>query len=233
MQKPTQALKSVKGPGNAFDINPKWAKILLLGIFHGTFIEPPSLHQKKFKYQSWYLTPCCELEVQTPTQKLKSVKGPSNTFDLNSEWARPLPLNFPWDIYWSLGGSINSPWKIPNGKVLVHLGFKSNVLPGPLTDLSACSHCVGFCTSSPQQQSIAVKCHAQGHSLLYIYQRHSWNFRIYRSCTKTSIKDANTTKCNQIWAQNNPYIFTCNYHCLCHSIQYYFQNTKSERNFFL
>jgi hypothetical protein len=27
---------------------------------------------------------------------------------------------------------------------------------------------------------------------------------------KTSIKDSNTTKCNQIWVPNNPYIFTCN-----------------------
>ena len=48
-----------------------------------------------------------------------------------------------------LGGySIYIPWKIPNGKVLAHLGFKSKVLLGPLTDLSAC---VGFCTWSPQQ----------------------------------------------------------------------------------
>jgi len=39
--------------------------------------------------------------------------------------------------------------KLPkDGKVLPHLGFKSKVLPGPLTDLSAL---VGFCTSSPQQ----------------------------------------------------------------------------------
>jgi hypothetical protein len=36
---------------------------------------------------------------------------------------------------------------IKDGKVLAHLRFKSKVLPGPLTDLSAC---VGFCTSSPQ-----------------------------------------------------------------------------------
>jgi len=37
---------------------------------------------------------------------------------------------------------------IKNGKVLTHSGFKSKVLPGPLTDLSAL---VGFWTSSPQQ----------------------------------------------------------------------------------
>jgi hypothetical protein len=35
-----------------------------------------------------------------------------------------------------------------DGKVLVHSGFNSMVLSGPLTDLSAW---VGFCTSSPQQ----------------------------------------------------------------------------------
>jgi hypothetical protein len=37
---------------------------------------------------------------------------------------------------------------IKDGKVLNHLEFKSKVLPGPLTDISAW---VGFCTSSPQQ----------------------------------------------------------------------------------
>ena len=34
-------------------------------------------------------------------------------------------------------GSMNIPWKIPNGKVLAHLGFKSKVFPGPLIDISA------------------------------------------------------------------------------------------------
>ena len=48
------------------------------------------------------------------------------------------------------GGLYKHPIKkyIKDGKVLAHLGFKSKVLPGSLTDLSAC---VGFCTSSPQQ----------------------------------------------------------------------------------
>jgi hypothetical protein len=75
------------------------------------------------------LTLCCGLEEQKPTQALKSVKGPGNTFDLSPKWARTLPF-------------------IKNGKVLDHLRFKSKVFPGSLTDLSAC---VGFCTSSPQQ----------------------------------------------------------------------------------
>jgi hypothetical protein len=47
------------------------------------------------------LTPCCGLEVHKPTQALKSVKDPDNTFDLNLKWARTLPslIYFSWDIY--------------------------------------------------------------------------------------------------------------------------------------
>jgi hypothetical protein len=47
------------------------------------------------------LTPYCGLEVQKPTQALKSVKGPGNTFDLNSKWSRTLPslIYFSSDIY--------------------------------------------------------------------------------------------------------------------------------------
>jgi hypothetical protein len=46
------------------------------------------------------LTPCCGLEVQKPTQALKSVKVPGNTFDLNPKWSRTLPslIYFSWDI---------------------------------------------------------------------------------------------------------------------------------------
>jgi hypothetical protein len=47
------------------------------------------------------LTPCCGLEVQKPTQELKSVKDPGNTFDLNPKWSGTLPslIYFSWDIY--------------------------------------------------------------------------------------------------------------------------------------
>ena len=47
-----------------------------------------------------YLTPYCGLEVQKPTQALKSVKGPGNTFDLNSKWSRTLPslIYLSWGI---------------------------------------------------------------------------------------------------------------------------------------
>jgi len=46
-------------------------------------------------------TPCCELEVQNPTNALKSVKGPGNSFDLNPKWERTLPSfdNFSWDMH--------------------------------------------------------------------------------------------------------------------------------------
>ena len=38
---------------------------------------------------------------------------------------------------WKGRGSINIPWKIHNGIVLAQLGFRSKVLPRPLTDLIA------------------------------------------------------------------------------------------------
>ena len=102
VQKPTQALLSVKGDGNTFDWGPKWARTLpsLRYIFHGIFIETP-LHKRKFKYQSWYLTPCFGLEMQNPIQALQSVKGPVSTFDWNPKLARTLPslIYFSWDIY--------------------------------------------------------------------------------------------------------------------------------------
>jgi hypothetical protein len=62
-------------------------------MFHGIFIETP-LHNVFFKYQiqkSWYLTPCCGLEVQKPTRALKSVKDTDNAFHLSPKWARTLP----------------------------------------------------------------------------------------------------------------------------------------------
>jgi hypothetical protein len=99
VQNPTQALKSVKGPGNIFDLNPKWERTLAsFGNFSWDIHSPP---KTKSKYQSWYLTLCCGFEVQNSTQALKSVKGPGNTFDINPKWERTLPSfgNFSWDIY--------------------------------------------------------------------------------------------------------------------------------------
>jgi hypothetical protein len=47
------------------------------------------------------LTPYCGLEVQKPTQALKTVKDPDNTFDLNPKWERTLPSfgKFSWGIH--------------------------------------------------------------------------------------------------------------------------------------
>ena len=54
----------------------------------------------KSKYQSWYLKPCCEVEVQNTTKALKWVKGPCNTFDIHSKWSRTLLSvgNLSWNI---------------------------------------------------------------------------------------------------------------------------------------
>jgi hypothetical protein len=96
VQKPIQALKSVKDPGNTFDLNPKWSRTLpsLIYFSWDIYRDPPP--KKKIKYQSWYLTPCCGLEVQNPTQALQSVKGPGNTFDLKPKWQE---LCRPWYIF--------------------------------------------------------------------------------------------------------------------------------------
>jgi hypothetical protein len=37
------------------------------------------------------VTPCCGIEVQNPTNSLKSVKDRGNTFELNPKWERTLP----------------------------------------------------------------------------------------------------------------------------------------------
>jgi hypothetical protein len=101
VQKPTQALQSVKGPRNTFDINHKWSRTLSSLIYFSWDINRAPLPIKKVKYQCWYLTHCCGLEVQKPTQALKSVKGPGNTFDWNTKWSRTLPslIYLSWDIY--------------------------------------------------------------------------------------------------------------------------------------
>jgi hypothetical protein len=98
------------------------------------YLQRSPLYQKYFKYQSWYLTPCCGLAVQAHS--------------------RVSTINFDiWNIFGE--GVISHEKYIKNGKVLVYLGFKSKILPRPLTDLSAC---VLFCTSSPQQ-SIVIPLH--------------------------------------------------------------------------
>jgi hypothetical protein len=104
VQKPTQALKSVKDPCNTFNLNPKWARTLPSLIYFSWDINrDPTTPQKKIHISKLipYLTPCCGLEVQKPTQPLKSVKGQVNTFDVNPNWERTLQslIYFSWDIY--------------------------------------------------------------------------------------------------------------------------------------
>jgi hypothetical protein len=89
VQKPTQALKSVKGPVNTFDWNPKWSRTLPSLIYFSW-----NIHKKILKYQSWYLTTYCGLEVQKPTQALQSVNGLAYTFDLNPTHSKLSNINF-------------------------------------------------------------------------------------------------------------------------------------------
>ena len=101
VQKLTQALQSIKGAGNTFDWVPKWIRTLPSIKYCSWDIYGAPMSIKKIKYQSWYLTPCCELEVQRPAQALRSVKDPGNTFDINPKWARTLPslIYCSYDIY--------------------------------------------------------------------------------------------------------------------------------------
>ena len=86
-------IMSVKYPGNTFDLNPKWARTLLLRILQEIFTETIP------QYRNSNLTPCCGLEVQKPTQTHKSVEGLGNTFDLSPKWARTLPLGIVYVFY--------------------------------------------------------------------------------------------------------------------------------------
>jgi hypothetical protein len=74
---------------------------ILTLIFEFWFVERVSINKRKYKYQIWYLTPYCGLDVGKPTQPLQSVKGVDNTFDWSPKWVRTLPslIYFLWDIY--------------------------------------------------------------------------------------------------------------------------------------
>jgi hypothetical protein len=94
----TSALKSAKDPCNTFSLSSKWARTLPSLIYYlwDIYGDPPP--QFVFKCQSWYLTPCCRLEVLYPTYALKTVKDPGNTFNLSSNWASMCPslIYFYW-----------------------------------------------------------------------------------------------------------------------------------------
>jgi hypothetical protein len=61
---PPRHLSQLKPPGNTFDLNPKWQRTLpsFCNVSWDMYRVPP-----KSKYQSWYSTPCCGLEVHYPT----------------------------------------------------------------------------------------------------------------------------------------------------------------------
>jgi hypothetical protein len=122
-QKPTHALKSVKCSADTYDLIPMWARTLAVGNCSWNINRTP-FHKKQFKYLVWYLTHCCGLEMQKPTQALMLVQGVKYQL-----WYL---IVFLWRQ-----GSINIPWNIPYGHVLDHLGFKSKVLFLLLTNLSS------------------------------------------------------------------------------------------------
>jgi hypothetical protein len=76
------------------------------------------------------LTPYCGLEVQKPTQALKSVKDPGNTFDINHKWSRTLPSIFEKKL-WS-GGLYKYPMKniLRTAKFLTTWDFNQRYCPG-------------------------------------------------------------------------------------------------------
>jgi hypothetical protein len=83
---------SIKGIGRAFN----WLKCLG-GFLH---LKPTAWCQISTLI-FWYLTPCCGLEVQKPTQVLQLVKGTANTFGWRPKWVRTLLslIYLSWDIY--------------------------------------------------------------------------------------------------------------------------------------
>jgi hypothetical protein len=137
----TQTLKSVKGPWSTFDLIPKWERTLSFEIFRGVFIEPHTTSTKK-------------IQMNTPRKisndKVLSHLGIRSKVDHGPLTDLSVCVNFCTSSRYCLGreggrGSKHILWKIPNGKVLAHLRFKSNVLPWPSIDLSAW---MDFCTSS-------------------------------------------------------------------------------------
>jgi hypothetical protein len=79
-----------------FDLTPKWQRTL---PFFGNCSWDMYRVTPKSKYQRWYLTPCCGLEVQKPTQAPKSVKGSGNIYKITPKVNHPLPVlwrHFPW-----------------------------------------------------------------------------------------------------------------------------------------
>jgi hypothetical protein len=166
MQKPTQALKSVKGQGHIFDWIRKYIKdgkvLDHLGCKSKVFPAPLTCLGAWVGFCTSSPQQGCGLEMQKPTQALKSVKGQGHIFDWIPKWARTLPslIYFSWDFHrdrlhlkptagcqistlifdfllWGWSLLISHEKYIKDGKVLAHLGIQSKIWPWPLTDLSA------------------------------------------------------------------------------------------------
>ena len=89
VQKLSQALMSVKGLDNTCDLDPRWARTVPSEIFIGILKETLPQFCEEFNW-SWYLAPCCGLQVQKPNQTLRPVNDTGSTFYLNPKRARTL-----------------------------------------------------------------------------------------------------------------------------------------------
>ena len=69
---PTQSLKSIKDPGNIFDLHCKWTGTSpsLIYFSWDIYRDPPPSTIFFFKYQSWYWTTCFGFEVKKPPSHL-------------------------------------------------------------------------------------------------------------------------------------------------------------------
>jgi hypothetical protein len=92
VQKPTQALKSVKDPDNTFDLFSKLKITLLSLIYFSWDIYSNTLHNFFSQISDLIFdTMLVFFVVQKLTQAFKSVKGLGNIFDLNPKWTRTFP----------------------------------------------------------------------------------------------------------------------------------------------
>ena len=116
MKKPNQALKSVKGPENTFDLIPKWARTLPLGIFHGIFIEPFPPSTKKIPISKLiFNTLLWAWGAETHPGKYVSLR-PDNSFDLTPKWARNLPFGIVHGIF-----KVPPPQKKKNSNIKIDI----------------------------------------------------------------------------------------------------------------
>jgi hypothetical protein len=76
VQKPTHVLKSVKGPGNTSDLNPKWSRTLpSLIYFSWDIYRDPPLHKKKSNIKVDIRHPAVDLRCRNPPRHLSQIKA--------------------------------------------------------------------------------------------------------------------------------------------------------------